>query len=211
MAQSSKSYLNYHRKRKDEGATVILDQSPELPRKPVSDALLVEMIGRLDPDYVVLPNADFSASRTINRSLRFLDNYRRLHGTQYIGMLQGTTIIELDQCYQHLRPLVAAIGLPSSTEKVMPREEIIEALDIAEPTVFFEIHKDPMEEIPESDNVFAFVTSWPVRLGVEMRTLDEYEPTPKPLDFDLDNLSHQHKGMVKRNIGEFLTRMGSPK
>jgi len=208
IAAEDSGYLAFHKRRRDMGATVILDHSPGVPRKPVSHQLLFEMIGRLGPTHVVLPDSDFTTEKTIRAAQEFTRRYGTLDNIQYIGMIQGTTLVELERCYQQMRTLSHIIGLPSSNEKILTRNEIIEALDIDEPTFFFEIHKDPMEELPDSPTVTGLATSWPVRLGLTLRTLDEYEPTPKPLDFSLTQLESQYTEIIKRNISEFLSRVG---
>ena len=202
-------YLRYHREAKHRGTKVVLDHHNLVPRKPVTYKVWIEMIGRIDPDYVVLPDADFSAKRTVIDSTKYHRRYctlRQFKGISLIGMLQGTTLVELDRCYQHLRPIVDVIGLPCSNERIMPRGEILDRLDITQDVIFYEILKDPMDELPQDPRVWAFVTSWPVRLGLSMRTLDEYEPSPKPLDLGLRTVNKLRRNMVMQNIDELIMR-----
>jgi hypothetical protein len=163
--------------------TIILDSSPFLPRVTRTHDSLIEGMHLLNPEIVILPSIDFSWNRTADIDREFVQQYSRdLPDT--VGMLQGTNLDSLQRSYNSLRGLCDIIGLASPLEKIARRAEIVRDLEITEPVLYLEIYLNPMEEIPPIGSV-GICTSYPLRLAADLRKLEEYYPTPKPLNFYL--------------------------
>ena len=207
VAQDSAPYLMFHRRASDQGDLVILDHSPTVPRKPVSPDLLVEMVGRITPSIVVLPNMDFTPERTVSMSERFISDHQELNGeVQLLGVVQGYDMKSLRWCYNELSGMCDLVGLPASNEKIAPRSEVIDRIGITEPVVYLEVYRDPTEELPQNTNVVGTATSWPARLGCDIRTLDDVLPTPPPMDFHIDSLTLEQRRFLDWNLREYRAR-----
>lgn len=185
-------YLNYF-----EGEDrVVLDTSPELPRK-VDYYLLAWGIKRVNPSIVILPSIDFSAEKTIEAVAGFLSH----HKPKYcVGVVQGLDLDSLSSCYEFIKDYCGIIGLPSPLETIARRDEIIRDLHIKEKVLYIEVYKNPYEEVPPK-NSMGICTSYPVRLAADLRKLSEYSPTPPPLDFGKRDLIED---LARANVEEYL-------
>jgi len=205
VAAKDPKYLEFYKRASKKGDRVILDHSPKVPRSPAKEEVMVEMIGRIRPKYTVLPNYDFGRDKTIRAGRDFLEEYPYLRGeTQFVGMLQGISVADIRECYRGLAGLCEVVGLSASMEKVSKRDTVIERLGIKEPVILFEIYRDPVGEVPlRVNNVIGIATSWPVRLGVELKYLGEKTATPRPLDFKMRDPGNVSQHLIKVNISEF--------
>jgi len=187
-------YLKFFQER---STNTILDYSPFLPRKPFIPSLL-EGLRKVRPKLIVLPSIDYSRSRTIELATSFL---RHIKGSGIIGVVQGVDIDSMNSCYQFLRNYCTIIGLPSVLEKIARREEIIRDLGIKEKTFYIEVFSNPYEEIPPS-SCMGICTSYPARLAQDLRKLEEYKPTPRPLNLEIDS-KDMIEQLLDRNITEY--------
>jgi hypothetical protein len=189
-------YLDYYRAKK-ETSKVYLDTVPSLPRQNNTE-LLLEAARRLEPDFIILPSKDYDHMRTVG--LVHLFKYKGK--AQLIGVLQGVSLDTLDQCYQGLKTLCSIIGLPSVLETISSRSTIVKELRITEPTVYIEIHANPYKEL-SSDKRAVMLTSYPIRLALADRRLEDYFPTPKPLDYELPK-GQRGLDLTVTNIKDYL-------
>lgn len=201
---SSKTYLDFYKaKSKSKKNTVILDLSPDLPRLKINNARLLEGLDIIKPTYIVLPSVDFSWERTVNLSNSFVDTYDDILSPKTIGVLQGVDLDSLAKCYSGLKDISDIIGLGSSLERLARREEIVRDLKITKPTIYLEVLSDPFEELP-CTNCLGVCTSFPVRLAQDLRTLEEYRPTPPSLNFNIPK-GKLLEDLVVRNIGDYIS------
>jgi hypothetical protein len=208
VAQKDEQYLDFYSSLSREGIPVLLDHSPKVPHAPVCPDLLVEMVGRIGPSMVVLPNMDLSPERTIALSEAFVSDHTELVGeVEFVGMLQGYDVKGIGGCYARLAGICDYVGLPASAEKVMARHALIQELHITGKVIYFEVYNDPTAEIPWDGNTIGIVTSWPVRMGLDLRPLDQYRPTPKPLDFGVKRLSEEQAKFIDWNVKEYARRV----
>ena len=202
--------MEFYAARARAGDAVILDHSPKVPRAPVDPDLLVEMIGRVSPSLVVLPNMDLTPERTVAMSEAFITEHAELVGeVEFVGMLQGYDMKSLAWCYSRLAGMCECLGLPASMEKVGMRHAIIRELNITKKAMYFEVYDDPTAEIPWDTNVVGVATSWPIRLGLDLRPIDQYRPTPKPLNFATRGLTEEQVKFTDWNIKEYARRVES--
>ena len=199
-------YRNYFSTNPTSSIT-ILDGSPDLPRKGFWSGTLITALEIIKPDFIVLPSMDFSSIKTIELARRFVHSYRS-YLPKTIGMLQGVELESLARCYNAIKDISNVIGLSSSLEKIARREEIIRDLKITKPIIYIEVYSNPYEEIPPK-NSMGIVTSFPFRLAADLRELQEFKPTPPPLDF------HMYKGelideLVVSNISKYIEAVNNP-
>ena len=191
------AYLDFYRRKVSTG-TVILDTSPVLPRK-LGSSLLLEGIRLLKPTYVVLPSIDYSWDATL-QAARDFRKHRKL--PPFIGVLQGYNLDTLERCYRGLKSLCGVIALPSPLETIARRDEIIRDLGIKESILYIEVYSDPYEEIPPKGSL-GICTSLPIRLAQDYRRLEEFVPTPPPLDCELPLVS-PFKELARSNVEDYL-------
>lgn len=172
-----RTYLDFYKDKE-----VILDTSPKLPRSP-SITTLIEGVKLIEPSMVILPSIDYSAERTISLHKDFVRYFGNEH-PKWIGVLQGSGLDSLVECYREIRNLCEVIALPSPLESIARRDEIIRDVGISETTFYLEVYKNPLEEIP-TGNSLGICTSFPVRLAVALREIYEFMPTPPTLNFNL--------------------------
>ena len=203
LMQESSEYSNYYIK-KARTETVILDQSPVLPRKFTMDmGNYFDIASELRPQYLMLPDDEFACTRTVQMSLLFSQLFRKdLRGIELIGNLQGTDLDSLRGCHSSIARSCDLIGLPASTERILPRGQIVKRLRIRRRVLFLEVYNNPQDELPILKNCIGVVTSLPVRLAHDLRGLHEYRPTPSPLDFYLQE--EPLPELVERNVKEFI-------
>ena len=180
---ASSTYRDFYYTLRSSGQIVVMDQSPLLPRRPISEEDFLTAISLVKPDIIMLPNIEFSSEKTIAASREFLSGYKDRSRQVTAGVLQGYNLTELGKCYKALRETCEIIGLPSSNEKVLNRGDLIDRLGITEPVIYLEVHRDPFREFPRHSNVVGIGTSLPIRLAYELRVLSEFLPSPKPLGF----------------------------
>lgn len=181
------------------GKPVILDSSPSLPRSDGSLSLLLAL-DMFSPSLVVIPSIDFAMERSITIAEDFL---RKSKGRvrNYLGVLQGTSIEELEKSYSFLSSHCSIIGLSCSLESIASRDEIARDLGIKESYLFLEVFSNPLKEVPTVGKAAGVCTSLPIRLAQEGRKIEEYRPTPKPLDFYSKNLL---KELARTNILDYI-------
>lgn len=194
-------YLNYY-KQKSKSEVVILDSAPDLPRKYFPSETLFEVAKYILPAVVILPSVDYSWDRTVGISQSFYRKYQKKLKSKLVGILQGVDLASLSRCYSGLKEISDIIGLPSPLEKIARRDEIIRDLGITETTLYLEVYSNPFEEIPMG-NTIGICTSFPVRLAQDLRELDEFIPTPPPLDFNLQE-GKLLEELAIRNVKEYL-------
>jgi hypothetical protein len=165
---------------------VILEDSPILPRRP-NLARLEAGVKALEPDYVILPSIDYSATKTIELVKFFL---RRVSIKTPIGVVQGYDIDSLQTCYNFLKDTCEIIALASPLETIAKRAEIARDLGLKEKVIWLEVYKNPYEEKPSKESI-GICTSFPLRLAQVNKRLYEFKQSPgNPtlLNFDEDNL-----------------------
>jgi hypothetical protein len=177
-------YLGFFASQRTLGKIVILDSSPNLPRTQVDTEALWKAYKLVGPTSVVLPGIDYNWKGTLKLTQAFVKEYGKGIKAALIGLLEGHDLESLRQCYRGLSELCGVIGLPCSLEKIARRDEIVRDLGISLPTVYLEILGNPLTEIPSKTTV-GLCTSFPVRLAVESRLLEECIPVPLPLNFSL--------------------------
>lgn len=181
MVQDS-NYAAFFKSRISAGDRVFLDYSPEIPRHRPDLGLFKSVIETLEPSTIVLPGVEYDWQSTVFLANDLIKKLGYSGKYKWIGLVEGTDFSSLSKCYVAIHGLVDAIALPSSLEKIARREEIIRDLQIDKPVYYAEIFKDPNEERPP-ENVEGLWTSFPVRLALDHRTLDELLPSPPPLNF----------------------------
>lgn len=180
---SRKTYLDFFSS--TEGV-LILDDSPELPRKPNLERLK-RASSLLGPDYVLLPSIDYSSTKTIKLATHFL---RTVKVEKPIGVLQGFNLDSLQECYKALKDSCELVALPSPLETIAKREEIARDLGIKEKVLWVEVYKDPYEEVPPQKSV-GICTSFPLRVAQVNKRLSEHAERPRNptvLDFYTEDL-----------------------
>ena len=196
-----RDYLNFFRNK----SNIVLDYSPVVPRKDyISLDIFTKTIEILNPEYIVVPSVDFSTTKTIDLAERLSS----VVGSRGIGILQGTTLDQLSKCYTRFVDLFGVVGLPSTLEVVARRYEIIRDLDIKMSTIYLEVYNNPLEEIPSEANTLGIITSFPIRLALESRNLDDFIPTPKKLDFHYD-VSSVNIELAESNIKRYIEVVNS--
>lgn len=180
---SKKEYLDYY---SDVDGLLILEDSPELPRKPDFDRLKagIEVLG---PDCVILPSIDFSATKTIKLVTYFL---RKVSVSKPIGVIQGYDLDSMQTCYNFLKECCELVALPSPLEIIAKRSEIARDLKLKERVIWLEVYKNPYEEVPAKESV-GICTSFPLRMAQVNKRLSEYTERPSNpvlLNFDKDDL-----------------------
>jgi len=198
IAIKNPEYVNFYCEKVKSGNIVILDSSPRIPRSPISEVFTNEIIKKINPTYVVLPDVDFSWEKTC----LLIEEYREVSTVKTIGVLQGVDEKSIKMCYKEIKDYCDVIGLPVSNEKVMNRNDIIRKLKIDKPCIFLGVYKNPIEEIPVCNNIIGLCTDLPVRLGIDLRKLFEYYPEPPVLDFYLDEIPLPE--LVSSNIMNYL-------
>lgn len=204
--KKSSTYKKFYLDRKEKGDIVILDYTAKLPKKVPSEREYLCVLSDLKPDYVVLPDIDFSVEKTITLAKKYLDKIDS--SIQLIANLQGQNADLVYKCYNSVRDYANVIGLPCSLEKIMERDILIKDFGITkERCIFLEVYKNPRLEVSSLPNILGIVTSYPVRLGLDLRSLSEYYPTPPSLDF----LSEKNPmpELVLENVYNFLEYCGA--
>ena len=200
-------YLNFYKaKAEDPEHFVILDYRPVLPRSPIPTETLINAVETLQPDAFILPDSDFSTNYTIEHTMDFLRATKNRHGfgkPRKIGVLQGGTIGALRECLDLYDGMVDIIALPCSMEKIAPRPELEEQLNLIQRRILYlEIFNDPYDEVPVSSRALGVATSMPLRLAHNLRTIDEMRPYPAPLDFDLEE--EPSPQLSRLNVSEYV-------
>src|SRR4030042_2355870 len=113
----------------------------------------------------------------------------------------------LSWCHDRLAGMCEYLGLPASVEKVKTRHDVIKELNITKKAMYFEVYDDPTAEIPWDANVVGVATSWPARLGLYLRPIDQYRPTPRPLNFATKGLTGEQAKFTDWNIKEYARRV----
>ena len=207
IALWSTDYLNFYRERAKTDF-VILDHSPKIPRKPLLNSVYLEAIREIAPGAVVLPNIDYSCTKTLSLSTEFYERYIPLGGKgpypKLIGVAQGTDLKEIKKCISGFKNMVDLIGLPSSCERFIPRYRLLPL--ISRPIIYLEVYSDPYKEVLGNKLVVGICTSLPLRLAYDLRRLIEFIPTPKPLDFYKE--TEPLPELAKENVGEYLDLIG---
>ncbi len=180
IALVDKEYREYYRQKSLLKEPVILDHSPNVPRKGLTWPVIREVLGFIQPRAVVLPDFDYDREKTLSLSLKVLN---LLKGGGYkgacIGPIQGYNTEDLYDCYSSLVDGVDVIGLPCGLEKIQSRNSIVRDFGIKKPVVFIETYSDFIKEKPTHSNVDLYWSSFPYRLGMVGRDLSyTYRPPP---------------------------------
>ena len=219
LVVSSPEYRRYYREKSSKGDVVILDHDPKTPRSPISSAYFIAAMDFIRPRAIVLPNRDLDARSTIRATqdlLKYLPSKEergKVPGrspSRYIMVLQGVSLTELQNQYQYFGPLVDAIGLPASLEKVGNRTKIAQELGITGPIVFIEVFKDLLAEVPRLPNVDLAWSTLPIRLAYEGRRLGSIHPSPGPLTFRESYIPPLAESNIRQYI-QLYTLPGGPK
>jgi len=177
---------------------VVLDHSPRIPRKSLSEEHFLEAIELINPNVIILPDVDFSAGTTVSKSLKLLQSIEPKRRDRCVGVLQGTNFKEIKECYKTFKRHCGIIGLASSAEKVMPRKQIADKLKIKKLLLLLEVFSNPVDELITDERLLGICTSYHIRLAAEGRTLKNYTPTPKLLDFYVDY--EMHYALAEHNL-----------
>lgn len=187
LAVTSPQYLAYFREQRKQGRKLILEWSPELPRllcKDYDDSLYFKLAELLNPKLIVIPSKDYDYLNTIRTAHSFISKpHWSVFKGRYLALVQGTSIAEIQDCYENLAGLVGSIGLSSPLELIAYRTEILKSFK-SKPTDFYflEVYKDMLKEAPPY-SVRGFCTSYPIRLGLAGLTLNDRVNQLDLLDF----------------------------
>ncbi len=199
LLHSDDAYLKFYQSLNRSSCTLILNCSPDIPRRQTNTQYqLLQARNLVHPDYVVLPSVDYNYKKTLD----LVSDLTNIPFRERVGVLQGVDSDTLKACYKGLQSLCPTIALPCSLEKIARREEIIRDLRIDLPILYLEVVSNPYEEVPASKNSLGICTSLPVSLAISRRSLESYIPTPPPLDFNLKTLPVR---LAKSNIEEYLS------
>jgi len=201
LLSQSEKYYDYYRSRVAVGNIVILDFSPAIPRKFFDPDLLGKVAIDIKPTALVLPSCDYSMDRTLSWVYTFLERYSNLE-CKFIGVIQGVDKHSIKKCYREIYDSSSWIGLPSVLEKIDRRDKLVDYLEIDKPVVYIEVYANPIEEYPRDIRVTYFCSSYPIRLAYSLRKLNEPHPTPRPLDFFIQDLPLAE--LADRNVEQFL-------
>jgi hypothetical protein len=180
---SKKGYLDFCH---NTDGMLILEDSPQLPRKPSMDRLEAAA-KELKPAYVVLPSLDYSTPKTIELVKYFLSKTKI---KKPVGVIQGYDIDSLQTCYNFLKDKCEMFALASPLETIAKRAEIARDLGLKSNVIWLEVYKNPYEEIPTKESV-GICTSFPLRLAQVHKRLGEFSlkpSTPTLLDFEKTDL-----------------------
>jgi hypothetical protein len=203
LVLSNNEYSKFYKDRSAKD-TIIMDSSPNVPRRPIPFTFIIEATHRVKPHFLVLPNFEYSAKKTLELSARFIKTYGNI-GCKYIGMLQGHDFTSIMECYHGLKDICSAIGLPSSCEPIRNRNLLIRELGITKPVIFFDVYDNPIDELPTRNNIMCICTSLPVRLGFEGRDLGDFKGVAGELDFD----SSGDSPLIGKNIKHYKKLLGT--
>jgi hypothetical protein len=183
------------------GKTVILEWSPVLPRgtdKSFNCITFRTLAEDLKPSLIVLPSKDYDFKTTESFLIKFGLSlcWSNFDQKKYLGLLQGTTIAEIQECYSFYKGMgIETLGLASPLELTCPRKTLVSILEPSEDIYFIEAYSDPLQELEDTD-IKGFCSSYPVRLGLVGRTLMDWGPTPPKLDF----YSTEDTDLVSENL-----------
>ena len=191
VALDKQNYKNYYKNQSLLDRTLLVEWSPNLPRgsdKSFDPRAYRRIVNELHPSLVVIPSKDYDYLTTIESAIKFCasSTWKDYPIGNYIGLIQGTNEKEILECYSCYRQLgISNIGLASPLELVILRRDLIKVLNpISGIGIYFiETYADILSEIP-TQPVRGFCTSFPIRLGLEGRTISDWGPTPPPLDFN---------------------------
>ncbi len=180
IALVNETYRNYYQHKSSKNEPVILDHSPNIPRKGLDWSTMRPLIEYIQPRAVVLPDWDYNKEKTQLLSLRFLDSLQKGNfKVRSIAPIQGVTSEDLWDCYSVVEGRVDVIGLPCSLEKIQSRNSLVEDFLIKKPVVFMETFDNFIREKPIHPNVDLYWSSFPYRLGLIGRDLS-YANRPPP-------------------------------
>jgi hypothetical protein len=200
--------------------TVIMDNSMVELGTPVVDGALVEKATKAIgvQQIVVLPDIEGEGSETYRLSKKATKEWK-FHEGPFMAVVQGTTLDEYVECYNHLEELpgVGFIGIPRSCLKHIPsRVALVEAITrartprwfIGAPWIhllgFSPIIQDDIAAAQCSRAVMGIDSAVPTRMGQrrQLLTLDQDDPGGRG-DY-WDNLHYELDPVTIANL--YITR-----
>ncbi len=176
LVLESKIYSSFYAEKSRYGEIVIIDHSPGLRRFAGDPEDYIEAIRLVKPSVVVLPDYDFYMDKTIKASVSF---YRRIRWESFvyvrsvIGVLQGSSLEEVFQCYSRMAGQVPVLGLAANLEKFNSRNLIIQEFGLKSPTAFIEVYKGILGEAPDFSSVHTMWSAAPLGLAYLDRSLND--------------------------------------
>ena len=100
IARQSQEYLEFFRKKAEDGECVLLDNSAYELGESIPDDELLSLAVQIKPMYVYAPDVVGSMERTLPRTFRFLDQVRAAdYEFEVIGVIHGNSVIERVNVY----------------------------------------------------------------------------------------------------------------
>ncbi len=199
ILQRYEDYRSFYEERIAKKEAVILDHSYGLNRIAPSVSVLVNWVRKLKPRVVILPDYNYQTDRTIKNSFKMLEAIEDIE-VSTVGVLQGSSISDLERCYKAFKGRVSVIGLPAGIEKIVNRNDLVYILGIKQPCVFIEVFKSLYRERPRHSIVEMMWSSLPLRLAY----LGEVYATNALGDKDFDFGSHFVPEHADINIDQYM-------
>ena len=197
--KSYEDYRNFYIGRVEDNHSVILDHSPGLNRVAPTNSEILKWIKILEPKVVVLPDFNYQTDRTVRESFKLLELIEDIE-ISTVGVLQGSTLDEIERCYKAFKGNVSVIGLPAGLEKIISRNDLVHGLSINQPCIFIEIFKSLHKEKPSHQVVELMWSALPLRLAYG----GELFSSSRLSNIDLDFSSHIVPEHAEINIGQYM-------
>ena len=216
-----KEYLNFYRKMREQGKTLLLDNGAYEFERPVSAEEYLEYISKIRPNVVVLPDVWKNADDTIREARFFLENWdRKALPAKAMFVPQGSNFYEWFSCYADIftkstmREGTDIIGLSVGTWK--DKTGIIRS--------FFTRHLDDQREPPmhllglwnvrelefTGNRARSVDTSMPFKLAAKNMTLTKRSICADKMDFH-GELKDKQVELAKTNLKSMLSIAANPR
>lgn len=198
----------------------IMDNSCFELGEALSNELIDEYIGIMNPDYFVLPDTLGNLDQTVERTLQFLEQYPH-HSDKAMAVIQGETVEATLACYEVFKELnIPYIGIPfcynwAFDANMTPVEHANERVKL-----MFELDKivdkskkhhllgtwsaHEFTRYKDYDWITSLDTSNPVAAGIELsRYPITHKPRPKFDEFATTSLMPSQKFVIIDNVRIF--------
>jgi len=226
LAHGYKQYRDFYRTMSKRGETVLLDYSYKTPRDTPLHGGIVKIkpvIEYIRPEAVILPDSDLHLKKTLQSAEDTISFIKRQIGdVPVIGMIQGVNEDQYRKCIDRYMQLMtihpfAALCLPSSMEKIVPRHlfitQIYQPGEFGLPLYMSDIFDGLREVRAVEENtsiqrnlVRGGWSSLPIRMAYESRLLPDIgivRPSPDPITFLEDYIPELLVENLDRYIGVY--------
>lgn len=203
----SRKYLNFYRKRRNLGDTVILDNGAFELGTSISPEELLEAFKLLGgTDYVVIPDTHSGDNLKLFKSFSLYGEFREINpSVEFIAVPHN--LHELDFMLGMGMNYVIGIG----KELVTDRKKLFRNIKSNKRFYILGLRRDPLVEVRELKqlvqfgiNILGVDSSLPYRLTRLGRRLYEYRPYPPPIDFGENNLSNERVRFCVEELKWFI-------